>query len=226
VNSREDVVECPTCQKPLTVDIEECMKTEDTCDMEYMKNSILNRIKLDKFQSSTKIDALKEEIMMMLQNDSGAKGIVFSQFTSMLDLIGFALHKAGIKTVKLDGRTPMKTREKVIDTFNNDAEARVFLMGLRAGGVALNLTAASHVFLMEPWWNPAMEQQAQARIHRLGQYKPINVTRFLIEGSIDERIFTLQEKKALIFEGTIGRNNEALGKLTEKDLRFLFSNSS
>jgi hypothetical protein len=58
VNSREDVVECPTCQKPLTVDIEECMKTEDTCDMEYMKNSILNRIKLDKFQSSTKIDAL------------------------------------------------------------------------------------------------------------------------------------------------------------------------
>ncbi|KAL9265971.1 DNA repair protein RAD16-like protein [Drosera capensis] len=95
-------------------------------------------------------------------------------------------------------------------------------MSLKAGGVALNLTVASHVFLMDPWWNPAVERQAQDRIHRIGQYKPIRTVRFVIEDTIEERILKLQEKKELVFEGTIGGSQEALGKLTEADLRFLF----
>lgn len=93
----------------------------------------------------------------------------------------------------------------------------------QAGGVALNLTVASHVILMDPWWNPAVEQQAQDRIHRLGQFRPIRVTRFIIGGTIEERILKLQEKKQLVFDGTVGRNTEALGRLTEDDLRFLFA---
>ncbi|EHA8592214.1 putative Helicase-like transcription factor CHR27 [Cocos nucifera] len=75
---------------------------------------------------------------------------------------------------------------------------------------------------MDPWWNPAVERQAQDRIHRIGQYKPIKTVRFVIEDSIEERILKLQEKKELVFEGTIGNSSDAMGKLTEADLRFLF----
>lgn len=116
----------------------------------------------------------------------------------------------------------MSVRNKMIASFANDPSVIVFLMSLKAGGVALNLTAASHVMLMDPWWNPAMEQQAQDRIHRLGQYKPVKVTRFIIRGSVEERMLKLQEKKLLIFEGTVGRNAKALGSLTVADLNFLF----
>eukprot|EP00246_Nothoceros_aenigmaticus_P001545 TRINITY_DN12040_c0_g1_i1.p1 TRINITY_DN12040_c0_g1~~TRINITY_DN12040_c0_g1_i1.p1 ORF type:complete len:161 (+),score=41.84 TRINITY_DN12040_c0_g1_i1:451-933(+) len=159
----------------------------------------------------------------MLEKDAAAKAIVFSQFTSMLDLIGHTFEKSGISFVKLDGSMSMASRDHMIDRFTNVPECKVFLMSLKAGGVALNLTVASHVFLMDPWWNPAVEQQAQDRIHRLGQYKPIRVTRFVIENTIEERILKLQEKKQLVFEGTIGGSAEALGKLTAEDLQFLFT---
>jgi len=107
-------------------------------------------------------------------------------------------------------------------TFTEDGDCKIFLMSLKAGGVALNLTVASYVFLMDPWWNPAVERQAQDRIHRIGQYKPIRAVRFVIENTIEERILKLQEKKELVFEGTVGDSKDALSKLTEADLRFLF----
>eukprot|EP00878_Enallax_costatus_P014603 GHUV01015277.1.p1 GENE.GHUV01015277.1~~GHUV01015277.1.p1 ORF type:complete len:120 (+),score=39.54 GHUV01015277.1:396-755(+) len=116
----------------------------------------------------------------------------------------------------------LQQRDHTIHQFSTDTSVVVFLMSLKAGGVALNLTAASHVMLMDPWWNPAVEAQAQDRIHRLGQYKAIRTTRFVIAGTIEERILKLQEKKQAVFEGTVGRDGEALGKLTEDDLRFLF----
>eukprot|EP01025_Chloroclados_australasicus_P041985 TRINITY_DN44749_c0_g1_i1.p2 TRINITY_DN44749_c0_g1~~TRINITY_DN44749_c0_g1_i1.p2 ORF type:complete len:161 (-),score=17.25 TRINITY_DN44749_c0_g1_i1:236-718(-) len=158
----------------------------------------------------------------MRRDDVSAKCIVFSQFTSMLDLVQFRLQQAGVRCIKLEGSMSLDVRARMIETFNTDPEVTCFLMSLKAGGVALNLTVASHVMLMDPWWNPAVEQQAQDRIHRLGQYKPITVTRFIIAGTIEERILKLQEKKQLVFEGTVGRNSEALGKLTVDDLRFLF----
>uniref|UniRef100_A0A6N2MFW8 Helicase C-terminal domain-containing protein n=1 Tax=Salix viminalis TaxID=40686 RepID=A0A6N2MFW8_SALVM len=88
-----------------------------------------------------------------------------------------------------------------IKRFAEDSDCKIFLMSLKAGGVALNLTVASHVFLMDPWWNPAVERQAQDRIHRIGQYKPIRIVRFVIENTVEERILQLQEKKELVFEG-------------------------
>ncbi|GJP76840.1 hypothetical protein CLOP_g7292 [Closterium sp. NIES-67] len=187
------------------------------------RGSILSRFDLSRFQSSTKIEALREEVDTMTQRDPGAKALVFSQFTSMLDLIAYRLHQVGIRCVKLDGSMTMDARDRIISTFTRDADCRVFLMSLKAGGVALNLTVASHVFLMDPWWNPAVEQQAQDRIHRLGQFKPVRVTRFVIAGTIEERIIKLQEKKQLVFDGTVGGSAEALGRLTEDDLRFLFA---
>eukprot|EP00252_Welwitschia_mirabilis_P009544 TRINITY_DN2218_c0_g1_i3.p1 TRINITY_DN2218_c0_g1~~TRINITY_DN2218_c0_g1_i3.p1 ORF type:complete len:916 (-),score=200.01 TRINITY_DN2218_c0_g1_i3:671-3418(-) len=215
---------CPSCSTPLTIDLTGRTKTQSPDIMKKaMGSSILNRIDLENFQTSTKIDALREEIFLMLQRDASAKAIVFSQFTSFLDLISFSLSKTGIKCVQLTGDMSMQARDQTIEKFSSDAEYKVFLMSLKAGGVALNLTVASHVFLMDPWWNPAVEQQAQDRIHRLGQYKPIRVVRFVIANTIEERILRLQEKKKLVFEGTVGRSSEAFGRLTEADLRFLFT---
>ncbi|KAG6722257.1 hypothetical protein I3842_03G151600 [Carya illinoinensis] len=188
----------------------------------FRSSSILNRIQLDDFQTSTKMEALREEIRFMVERDGSAKGIVFSQFTSFLDLINYSLHKSGIDCVQLVGSMSMSARDAAIKRFTEDPDCRIFLMSLKAGGVALNLTVASHVFLMDPWWNPAVERQAQDRIHRIGQYKPIRIVRFVIENTIEERILKLQEKKELVFEGTVGGSSEALGKLTEADMRFLF----
>ncbi|RVW38854.1 DNA repair protein RAD16 [Vitis vinifera] len=158
----------------------------------------------------------------MVERDGSAKGIVFSQFTSFLDLINYSLQKSGITCVQLVGSMSMAARDAAISRFTNEPDCKIFLMSLKAGGVALNLTVASHVFLMDPWWNPAVERQAQDRIHRIGQYKPIRIVRFVIEKTIEERILKLQEKKELVFEGTVGGSSEALGKLTEADLKFLF----
>lgn len=219
---------CPVCQSALTVDfvsLKASSSLQDNMTMlkGYKRSSILHRIKLHEFKTSTKIDALREEISIMMHHDSAGKAIVFSQFTSFLDLIGFRLRECGINFVKLDGSMSISARDQMIERFTNDSDCKVFLMSLKAGGVALNLTVASHVFLMDPWWNPAVEQQAQDRIHRLGQYKPIRVVRFVIENTIEERILRLQEKKHLVFEGTVGGSSEALGRLTEDDMRFLFT---
>ncbi|XP_068647111.1 DNA repair protein RAD16 isoform X2 [Aristolochia californica] len=217
-------VACPSCSKPLTVDFTAKKSTEQGAltVKGFKRSSILNKICLEDFQTSTKIEALREEIRFMVESDGSAKGIVFSQFTSFLDLINYSLQKSGVKCVQLVGSMTMAARDEAIKRFTDDPDCKIFLMSLKAGGVALNLTVASNVFLMDPWWNPAVEQQAQDRIHRIGQYKPIRTVRFVIENTIEERILRLQEKKQLVFEGTVGGSTEALGKLTEADLRFLF----
>lgn len=220
---------CPTCDAPLTINLDTHNHTSpsDKSGPSRQQNqrrntSFLSRINLEKFQSSTKIEALREEIFNMLEVDPGAKAIVFSQFTSMLDLVGYRLGQTGIKCVKLSGSMTLKARERVISAFSNDPDVTVFLMSLKAGGVALNLTAASCCFLLDSWWNPACEWQALDRIHRLGQYKPMRCVKFVIKNSIEERIVKLQEKKRLVFEATVGRDAEALGRLTEDDMKFLF----
>ncbi|KAI4319855.1 hypothetical protein MLD38_033405 [Melastoma candidum] len=220
-------VSCPKCSKPLTVDLTSKADANDESTRSsvqgFRSTSILNRIQLDDFQTSTKIEALREEIRFMVERDGSAKGIVFSQFTSFLDLISYALKKSGICCVQLAGHMSRSARDAAIKKFTEDPECRIFLVSLKAGGVALNLTVASHVFVMDPWWNPAVERQAQDRIHRIGQYKPIRIIRFVIENTVEERILKLQEKKELVFEGTVGGSSEALQKLTEADMRFLFA---
>lgn len=218
-------VSCPSCSIPLTVDLTaQNSAGKLTRSVKGRKCSgILSRLpSLVDFKTSTKIDALREEIRNMIEHDGSAKGIVFSQFTSFLDLIQFSLEKSGIKCVQLNGAMNITEKGRAIDTFTQDPDCRIFLMSLKAGGVALNLTVASHVFLMDPWWNPAVESQAQDRIHRIGQFKPIKSTRFVIKDTVEERILQLQEKKHLVFEGTVGDSPDAMSKLTEEDLKFLF----
>jgi len=115
-------------------------------------------------------------------------------------------------------------RDASIRKFSDDPTVTVFLISLKAGGVALNLTAASRVFICDPWWNPAAELQAMDRIHRIGQHRPILITRLIIENSIESRILQLQEKKQAMVDSTIGKDPAALARLTPEDLRFLFVN--
>ncbi|KAL1555517.1 ATP-dependent helicase rhp16-like [Salvia divinorum] len=189
----------------------------------FRPSSILNTIPLEDFQTSTKIEALREEIRLMIERDGSAKAIVFSQFLDFLDLIHYALQRSGVKCVHLDGSMSMEDRDTAITKFTEDPNCKVILMSLKAGGVALNITVASHVFVMDPCWNPAMERQAQDRIHRIGQYKPIRIVKFIIENTIEERVLKLQETKELVIEGVLDGSSEALEKLTTDDLIFLFA---
>ncbi|RVX07935.1 ATP-dependent helicase rhp16 [Vitis vinifera] len=210
---------CPTCSLPFT--------PRKICGglfaeaMGFKTSSILGRISLGNFPTSTKIEALKEEIRFMVEMDGSAKGIVFSQFTSFLDLISYSLHQSGINCVQLVGKMTATAKDAAVKRFNEDPDCKIFLTSLKSGGAALNLPVASYVFLMEPWWNPFVEQQAYDRIHRIGQYKPVRVIKFIIENTIEERILELQEKKESLSEGALG-STDMLGNLSTEDLRDLF----
>ncbi|CAO3665234.1 unnamed protein product [Umbelopsis ramanniana] len=218
---------CPRCFAILTVDlsqptIELDHGDEQAVHAKYSKNSIINRINMDKWRSSTKIEALVEELTKLQREDRSIKSIVFSQFVNFLDLVNWRLSRSGFECVKLDGTMSPQQRDAAIKHFMTNPNVTVFLISLKAGGVALNLTEASRVFICDPWWNPAAELQAMDRIHRLGQYRPIKITRLIIENSIESRIVQLQEKKTALVESTIGKDVEALSRLSEEDLRFLF----
>ena len=211
---------CPVCRVSLTVDLSQKSMSSTT----GRSGGILRRLDLKNFQSSTKMEALMEELHEMTEKDPAAKAIVFSQFVSFLDLLEHRIQLAGIKVVKLNGGMSVAQRDAVLNSFKDDFNTRVILISLKAGGVALNLTVASHIYLMDPWWNPAAEYQAIDRAHRLGQHKPIRAVRFVVRNTVEERILRLQEKKRLVFEGTVGGDVGSLSQLSEDDLNFLFQN--
>ncbi|KAG0210473.1 DNA repair protein rad16 [Mortierella sp. GBA30] len=230
-SSSVEAPECPVCHIPLTIDLQQptYVKDETEHDAEvrhktFARTSIVNRINMDTWRSSTKIEALVELLYNLQREDRSTKSICFSQYVTFLDLIKWRLEKAGFKCVKLDGHMTPYQRDASIKKFSDDPTITVFLISLKAGGVALNLTAASRVFICDPWWNPAAELQAMDRIHRIGQYRPIVITRLIIENSIESRILQLQEKKQAMVDSTIGNDPAALARLTPEDLRFLFVN--
>ncbi|KAJ3333733.1 DNA repair protein rad16 [Blyttiomyces sp. JEL0837] len=207
---------CPTCFRPLSIDLSQ-PEYDGGKKGDSAKTSIVNYIDMSKWRSSTKIEALVEELTALQRDDSTMKSIVFSQFVAFLDLIQWRLARAGFTCVRLDGRMTPQARDTVIQSFMTDPAVTVFLVSLKAGGVALNLTEASRVFILDPWWNPAAEDQAFDRIHRLGQTRPIKITRLIIENSIESRILQLQEKKKMLFQSTVGKDIDALAKLSEED---------
>ena len=152
--------------------------------------------------------------------ESGEKVLVFSQFTKMLDIFEAELTRQGITFVRLDGST--RNRQELVDQFNEDDSIKVFLISLKAGGVGLNLTAASSVFLYDPWWNPMVEKQAMDRAHRIGQTKKVNVYKFITKNSIEEKILKLQERKGNLFENLVSENSGFIKKLEWEDLMDLF----
>jgi SNF2 family DNA or RNA helicase len=164
-------------------------------------------------RTSSKLERLVEALDLAAQE--GHKALVFSQWTSLLDLIEPRLTTAGLSFIRLDGST--RDRGEVVARFQSDEGPPVMLISLKAGGVGLNLTAADHVFLCDPWWNPAVEAQAADRAHRIGQDKPVMVYRLVATETVEERILALQEQKRALFDAALGDAGAAAG-LSREDL--------
>jgi SNF2 family DNA or RNA helicase len=148
----------------------------------------------------------------------GHKALVFSQWTSLLDLVEPHLDGVDISYTRLDGTT--RDRAGVVANFQDPEGPPVLLASLKAGGLGINLTAADHVFILDPWWNPAAEDQAADRAHRIGQNRPVMVYRLVAENTVEERIVALQEKKRALSEAALGG---AAGALTRGDLLALLA---
>ncbi|KAI1135093.1 SNF2 family N-terminal domain-containing protein [Hypoxylon sp. FL0543] len=216
----QDKPDCPRCHIPLSIDLEQPEIEQDPSL--FKKSSIINRIKMEDWTSSTKIELLVHELHRMRSDNASQKSIIFSQFTTMLQLIEWRLRRAGITTVMLDGSMTPAQRQASINHFMKNAEVECFLVSLKAGGVALNLTEASRVFIVDPWWNPAAEWQSADRCHRIGQTRPCIITRLCIEDSVESRMVLLQEKKTKMINSTVNADSSALETLTPEDLQFLF----
>lgn len=168
--------------------------------------------------TSAKREYLVERLPELLAG--GHRVLVFSQFTGYLKSIARALGEKGIDHLYLDGST--RNRAEVIEAFRSGA-APVFLISLKAGGFGLNLTEADHVFIMDPWWNPAAEQQAVDRIHRIGQEREVHVYRLVAEGTIEEKVMQLKASKAALFDAVVGEGEFASAVVTAEDVRALFA---
>lgn len=191
------------------------MKLRQICD----SPAILNEA--EKFpNASIKLEELGREIT---ENIGNHKALVFSQFLGMLGLIREKLKELGVDHEYFDGSTSAVDREKAIQRFQNDENCRVFLISLKAGGVGLNLTAADYVYIVDPWWNPAVEQQAIDRTHRIGQTKNIMAYRMICKDTIEDKILQLQEKKRSLAKDLITDDEGFVKSLTKADVEYLFS---
>ena len=170
-------------------------------------------------KGSAKLDLLQE--LIESARDGGHRILVFSQFTSMLDIIRRELDEAGTEYFYLDGHTSSKERSDLAHRFNG-GEKDVFLISLKAGGVGLNLTGADTVIHYDPWWNPAVMDQASDRAYRIGQTKAVQVIRLAAKGTIEERIIHLQESKRSLADDIVRVNEETFAQLSDSDILSLF----
>jgi non-specific serine/threonine protein kinase len=170
--------------------------------------------------ASVKLEELTREIA---ENIGGHKALVFSQFLGMLALIKEELTKLGIDYEYFDGGSTIQERERAIERFQNDDNCRVFLISLKAGGVGLNLTAADYVYIVDPWWNPAVEQQAIDRTHRIGQTKNIFAYRMICNDTVEDKILKLQDRKRSLAKELISDEEGFVKSLSKDDIAYLFS---
>ncbi len=191
------------------------MKLRQICDSPAIVNDE------EKYPNvSVKLEELGREIS---ENIGDHKALVFSQFLGMLALIKEKMKELGIDYAYFDGSTSALDREKAIQRFQTDDNCRVFLISLKAGGVGLNLTAADYVYIVDPWWNPAVEQQAIDRTHRIGQTKNIFAYRMICKDTVEDKILKLQERKRALAAELITDDTTFVKSLTKEDVEYLFS---
>jgi SNF2 family DNA or RNA helicase len=169
--------------------------------------------------TSAKFDVLLPRLDELI--GEGRKALVFSQFTTLLGLLRDRLDQAGIVYEYLDGDT--RDRQAHVERFQNDASCPLFLISLKAGGVGLNLTAAEYVFLLDPWWNPAVEMQAIDRTHRIGQAKPVFAYRLVAQNTVEERILELQSHTRELADAILEAGAGGLKGLQREDLEHLLA---
>ena len=169
--------------------------------------------------TSTKMEMLIENITEAVVN--GHKCVVFFNYIAGLELTGERLAEHGIDYESMTGAT--RDRREVVEHFNNDPDCRVLLMTLKTGGVGLNLTVADTVFIFEPWWNKAAEEQAINRLHRFGQKAKVHSYSIITRDTIEEKILQLQKQKTKLFEGLIGTDSTSSKQLSQEDINFILS---
>jgi SNF2 family DNA or RNA helicase len=191
------------------------MKLRQICDSPYIMNEA------DRYPNvSVKLEEIGREIT---ENISNHKALIFSQFLGMLALIKQKMKELGVQYEYFDGSTSAPDREKAIQNFQNNDECRVFLISLKAGGVGLNLTAADYVYIVDPWWNPAVEQQAIDRTHRIGQTKNVFAYRMICTDTVEDKILKLQDRKKALAKDLITDDEGFVKTLTREDVEYLFS---
>ncbi len=168
---------------------------------------------------SAKLDMLLPQLAEVVEE--GHKVLIFSQFTSFLAIVRERLDQAGLKYEYLDGRT--RDRSARVENFQTNPDIPIFLISLKAGGLGLNLTAAEYVYLLDPWWNPAVEAQAIDRSHRIGQTQRVFAYRLICRDTVEEKILELQSKKRDLADAILGEDNRLIQNLTRDDLEFLLS---
>lgn len=195
---KELELKCPNCREPVNKNYFFTLALRDGQEHQL--------VPLHEVAKSAKIEALLKHCRILQETSPGEQIVVFSQFSSFLDILETELANAffgnGVKVYKFDGRLNLKERAAVLENFSTKDfdNQKVLLMSLKTGGVGLNLTCASHAFMMDPWWSPSMEDQAIDRIHRIGQMNQVKVTRFIVENSIEEKMLRIQERKRTIGE--------------------------
>ncbi len=172
-----------------------------------------------KADSSAKLDVLTTQLDEI--TEEGHKALVFSQFTSLLSIVRRHLDEKGVVYEYLDGQT--RNRKARVERFQNDDDCRIFLISLKAGGLGLNLTAAEYVFLLDPWWNPAVEAQAIDRAHRVGQTNRVFAYRLICKGTVEEKIAELQKQKRDLADAILQEDNSVMKNMTVEDLDMLLS---
>ncbi|WP_405048455.1 DEAD/DEAH box helicase, partial [Rhodoferax sp.] len=185
------------------------------CDPHLVKGN-----KPDSTMVSAKLELLADMLPALVEE--GRRVLVFSQFAELLDLVAEQLLTLDLPFLRLTGKTPPKERGSVVQRFQAQ-EVPVLLLSLKAGGIGLNLTAADTVIHMDPWWNPAVEEQATARAHRIGQDQPVFVYKLVVQGSIEERMLELQARKLALINTVLGHDSAGALKFDEADLNALLA---
>ncbi|KAH3853552.1 hypothetical protein DPMN_096079, partial [Dreissena polymorpha] len=199
---------CPLCRGD--VDADKLLEVPAEEDLEQEANGS-PAIAAESWKSSAKADALMNSILKLRVEDPAIKSVVVSQFTSFLNVLEHPLTANGFRFVRLNGSMNQKSRTEAIEEFSNPCAGSptIMLLSLKAGGVGINLTAASRVFLLDPAWNPASEEQCFDRCHRLGQTRDVVITKYIVEDSVEERMLQLQEKKLHLMQGAFGQKQSA-----------------
>ncbi|XP_030484078.2 putative SWI/SNF-related matrix-associated actin-dependent regulator of chromatin subfamily A member 3-like 1 isoform X1 [Cannabis sativa] len=208
---------CPLCRRPTT--------TSDLFSAPPTSSDADNDSSSSRPFMSSKVSALLKLLVASRDQNSATKSVVFSQFRKMLILLEKPLEEAGFKTLRLDGSMNAKRRAKVIEEFGSSKDGpTILLASLKASGTGINLTAASRVYFLEPWWNPAVEDQAMDRVHRIGQTEDVKIVRLISRNSIEERILELQERKRRLAKEAFGRQgSKDRREIGINDLRTLVS---
>jgi SWI/SNF-related matrix-associated actin-dependent regulator of chromatin subfamily A3 len=232
--------ECPVCMDSMTAPvitacshafcrdcIAEVIQTQHKCPMcrtELPNNDLLiepaanfgeseEELQIDAEATSSKIESLTQ---VLKASDNDAKTVVFSQWTSFLDIVQAQLLKHGFNFTRLDGKMNPTRRDVAIETLNNDPDCKILLASLSVCSVGLNLVAANQVILSDSWWAPAIEDQAVDRVHRLGQTRPCKVIRLVVEGTIEDEVLEIQAKKRQLASMAFG---EKEGQRNRKEVR-------